>query len=106
MVVTQLVEWLLPISEVLSSNPVIGKLYITYMVLSTVLKSQNNVKETENGRFKRIYSYVENNRNDARNCSFKKIKPVDHYLKCKISKSNECIIITSNYEKWQIRSFI
>ena len=36
-VLAKLVEWLLPTAEVCSSNPVTGKLYITY-VLSTVLK--------------------------------------------------------------------
>ena len=40
-VVAQLVDWLLPIPEVRSSNPVIGKIYIEHLFtcfLSTVLK--------------------------------------------------------------------
>ena len=43
-VVAQLVDQLLPISEVRSSNPVIGKNYIEQCLLSTVLKTRNKEK--------------------------------------------------------------
>ena len=43
-VVTQLVERLLPKMEVLGSDPIIGKLYITN-TLSTVLKRQKEQKK-------------------------------------------------------------
>ena len=39
-VVAQLVERLLPITEVRGSNPVIGKIFIVHCLLSTVLKRQ------------------------------------------------------------------
>ena len=48
-VVAQLVGHLLPIPEVRSSNPVIGKIYIEHCLLSTVWKIKN--KEAGNGPF-------------------------------------------------------
>ena len=42
-VVAQLVEWLLPSPEVRSSNPVVCRLYVTYILL-TVLKRQKQGK--------------------------------------------------------------
>ena len=44
MVVAQLVEWSLPTLEMPGSNPVNGKLYITYL-LSNVLKRQKEKKK-------------------------------------------------------------
>ena len=52
-VVAQLVERSLPIPEVCGSNPVIGYLYITFM-LSTLLKfwkDENKEKEAGNSQF-------------------------------------------------------
>ena len=47
-VVAQLVDQLLPISEVRSSNLVIGKIYIEQCLLSTVLNRRKRKKEAEN----------------------------------------------------------
>ena len=55
--VAQLVEWSLPIPEVRSSNPVIGKnLFILNICLpSTVYrKDENKEEEAENGPFKKV----------------------------------------------------
>ena len=55
-VVAQLVGHLLPIPEVRSSNPVIGKIYIEHCLLSTVLKKMKiKKKEAGNGPFKKRY---------------------------------------------------
>ena len=45
-VVAQLVDWLLLTSQVRNSNPVIGKLYITY-ILSNVLNRQKQTKKRQ-----------------------------------------------------------
>ena len=49
MVVAQLVEWSLPITEASGSNPVIGNIYIEHL-LSNVLKRR---KMAKNGPFKK-----------------------------------------------------
>ena len=53
----QLVERSLPMPQVYSSNPVIGKLlYWTFIcLLSTVLKRKNKEKEAGNGSFFKIF---------------------------------------------------
>ena len=58
----QLVKRSLPIPEVRSSNPVIGKIYIKHLftcLLSTVMKSENKSKEAGNGPLlKKLYVRV------------------------------------------------
>ena len=49
----QLVEWSLPIPEICSLNPVIGKFYLLSNVFKTLLKRGNKVKEAGNGPFKK-----------------------------------------------------
>ena len=58
-VVAQLVERSLPISEVRGSNPVIGKnLYGTFTV-NCIWKNENKVKQAGNGPFKKtIFQYA------------------------------------------------
>ena len=55
MVVAQLVEWSLLIPEVISLNPVIGKIYFEHLVtVKCIKKTKIKVKEAENGPFKTI----------------------------------------------------
>ena len=53
-VLAQLSKRSLPIPEVRSSNPVIGKVFIEYFVLSTVMKRRNKEKESGDGPFFKI----------------------------------------------------
>ena len=50
-VVAQLVEWPLPIPEVYGSNPVIGKIYWTFVFCQLYWKDENKEKEAGNGPF-------------------------------------------------------
>ena len=51
MVVAQLAKLSLPSPEVRGSNLVIGKVFIEYCLLSTVLKNEDKEKEAGNGPF-------------------------------------------------------
>ena len=54
-VVAQLVERLLPIPDVRSSNPVIGKIYIERRVLQTALKRPKNQNRSGMSHLKNLY---------------------------------------------------
>ena len=58
MVVAQLVQQSLPLSEVHSSNPVIGKIYIVHLFTVTCIeKTKIKNKEAGNGPFKKSLNY-------------------------------------------------
>ena len=54
-VVAQLTARWLPIPEDPGSNPGIGKLYLTYLVLNVCRKYENKQKVVANGQFKNIW---------------------------------------------------
>ena len=60
----QLVEWLLPIAEVRSSNPVIGKNYIEHFTVNCIEKTKIKEKRPGMAHFnKNIYFYFTTNIN-------------------------------------------
>ena len=82
MVVAHLVERLLPIPEICSSNPVIGKkLYPTFVYCQLYWKDEKREKEAENGLFKKYSARLtESEYNSGKQaCGYSTLDKVDNF---------------------------